>query len=277
MPMLVKDRVYSRYLRPFSLVEILKLRCGYEKSFKLTDGHLLCNRYLLGIDKADLDDDKLSFICDQLEMPAQFRLQLSDHLADANLVLLGFEQGVEDCTYKIYLEYWDKVRSSRQPCDDKPETLFLGYKWSAFDNRRAALTCYRYFPALTVAGMIKRISSLKASDDHSATFDVAGQIVAHSAQRASSPAFRFLEATEADSPRKSFDINLYAAGLNLQDIYPGLKNLCDDYSVSIEELDRLFGRVGSCTLGHLSGGLDRKGKVFFSVYYEASTEASADQ
>lgn len=276
MSMFVEDEVYSRYLRPFSLVENLNLNCGYEKSFKLIHQHLLCNRYLLGIDKAALDDDKLSFICDQLEMPEQFRAQLSDHLTDANLVLLGFEQGVEDCTYKIYLEYWDKVRSLRRPCDAEPVTLFVGYKWSAFDNRRATLTDYSYYPALTAAEMIERINDLKVSDDHSATFEMAGQIVAYCARDVNSKAFRFLEATEADSPRKSFDINLYEARVNLQNIYPYLKNLCHDYSVHVDELDRLYSRVDSCMLGHLSAGLDRKGEVFFSVYYEADAEAVAE-
>ncbi|MFV2031370.1 MAG: hypothetical protein ACC663_02645 [Gammaproteobacteria bacterium] len=272
--MIKQDEIYDSYIRPFSLVEKLKLKCGYEKSFKLTDQHLLRNRYLLGIDKAELDHDKLSFICNQMGMPKKFVENFFTNISDANLILLGFEEGDGDCTYKIYLEYWDKIRKNMKRAQPpyEPVTLFLGYKWSVFDNSQSALTNYVYYPMITVDEIIKRMCNLNTLDEDEATFEVARNIITHSAKRVNNRPFIYLEASEGNNPRKSFDINLYRAGINLRNIYPFLKQLCRHYSVRIDELDKLYSRVDSRVLGHLSGGIDRDGKGFLTVYYE--TEAA---
>ena len=270
-----QEEILDSYIRPFSLVEKLKLKCGYEKSFKLTGQHLLRNRYLLGIDKAELDHDKLSYICNQMAMPEQFVDDFFNNLGDANLILLGFEEGSRDCTYKIYLEYWDKVK--RKMMETKPPyepvTLFIGYKWSVFDPGRSALTDYLYYPKITADEINKRMYKLNSLDEDKTTFEVARKIITRSARRADSKSFIFMEASEGNNPRKSFDINLYRGGIYLREIYPLLKQLCHHYSVRTEALDNLFGRISPQVLGHLSGGIDREGKGFFTVYYETDSSS----
>lgn len=265
-----QDAVYNSYIKPFRLVEQLGLECGYEKSFKLINRHLLRNRYLLGIEKSLLDHKKLSSICEQMEMPEKFVDQFFGNIADANLVLLGFEQGVEDCTYKIYLEYWDKIRQqkSAKQSPHEPVTMFQGYKWNVCDGSRAVITDYLLYPMLKVDEIIERIARLGASGEDNTVFDVASKIISRAASLAGNQSLIYLEASEGDNPRNSFDINLYPADMTLKSIYPSVAQLFHHYSITDAELDLLYSQVDSRPLGHMSGGVDRSGRDFFTVYYE---------
>jgi hypothetical protein len=268
--MLNQEAFYDSYLRPFRLVEKLGLECGYEKSFKLIDRHLLRNRYMLGIKKSILDHQTLSAICEQMEMPQKFVDEFFDNVADANLVLLGFEEGVDDCTYKIYLEYWDRMRArmSAGQVPHEPETLFQGFKWSALDNSRAVLTDYVCFPLLEVDEIIERLGRLLSKGGDSTVFDAVSEITTTAAGLTQDRQLVYLEATEEDNPRVSFDINLYAVEMTLQSICRPVERLFQYFSIPNEELDHLYGQVGSRSLGHLSAGTDRSGKNFVTVYYE---------
>lgn len=275
--MLDSSVVYSQYIQPFRLVEKLRLNCGYEKSFKLIPEHLLPNRYLLGIDKNDLDPDKLSTIMRTMGMPQRLADELLANLENANLLLLGFEEGVEDCIYKIYLEYWDEIKQKLE--DTEPpypvKTMFLGYKWSAFDNRRAVVTRYDYFPRLELEQINQRLRLLMVAPGDDITHDVVNRIIEQCAKQADSKTFIFLEAGETGSPRKSFDINLYRAGMKLSHFYPLLKQLCGHYSIRLEALDNVYQNIHHRDLGHLSGGIDRAGKPFFTVYYDNQPSAQS--
>lgn len=265
-----QDQFYNTYIKPFRLVEQLGLKCGYEKSFKLANQQLLRNRYLLGIEKSILDHQKLSLICEQMAMPEKFVDEFFNSVLDANLVLLGFEEGIEDCTYKIYLEYWDRIRkdmSASQP-PHEPMTLFQGFKWNTLDNSRAVLTDYTYYPLLKVDEIIERIGRLGSSAGDNIVFDVASEIVIAAARQANDRPLIYLEAREGDNPRNSFDINLYPAEMTLNSIHTPLAQLFRHYAITNEELDLLFSQIGSRPLGHLSAGTDRTGKVFLTVYYE---------
>ena len=144
--MIDEKTVFNKYIVPFKLVEKFNLKCGYEKSFKLLDRQLLPNRYLLGISKADLDQEKLEAICKQMNMPWNFLRVFQDNLADANLFLLGFEENRENCIFKIYLEFWDKFLEDMSQRTDKtvPGLLFLGFKWDALDDTKAAISVYPF-------------------------------------------------------------------------------------------------------------------------------------
>ena len=272
--MLKQADIYNCYVKPFRIVEQLDLKCGYEKSFKMMDRYLLRNRYLLGIEKSRLDHQKLVSICEQMQMPEKFVDQFFDNVADANLVLLGFEEGIESCTYKIYLEYWDKIRTqmSVKQSSAEPVALFQGFKWNAMDNSRAVLTDYIYYPLLKVDEIIERIGRLGLPGEDTSVFDMAREIISRAARLAGNQPFIYVEASEGDNPRNSFDINLYPAGMTLQSIRSSVAQLFRHYAISNGEFDLLYSRLGSRPLGHLSGGIDRNRKDFFTVYYENQPE-----
>ena len=273
MLMLNQEAIYNAYMRPFSIVEKLNFKCGYEKSFKLMDRQLLKNRYLLGINVDDLDQDKWSFLCGQMDAPKPLIEEFTKALQDASLVLLGFEESDKDCIYKIYFEYWDKVKRemliSNSPCDLM--TLFRGFKWSVFDNSKIAVTHYKYHPMLTVEEVIKRVHGTYSLQVNKTSFETAKEIISHLVPKKNSASLRYLEASEENNPRMSFDVNLYKTNVRLGKIYPYLKKLCCHYSIQVEEFDEFFSQVSGCVLGHLSGGIDREGRSFLTIYYETSS------
>jgi len=268
--MLSQETFRDLYLRPFRIVEQLELACGYEKSFKLIDGQLLRNRYMLGIEKSILDHRKLTSICERMEMPRNSVDAFLSRVGDANLVLLGFEAAADDCIYKIYLEYWDRMRArlSSKQIPHEPQLLFQGFKWSALDNSRAILTDYTCFPKLDVDEMTDRFDRLLSTGDERSVFDAVSEITGAAAGKVAGRQLIYLEACEEGNPRVSFDINLYPAGMALRSIRRPLERLFRYFSISPGELDRLLAEAGLRPLGHLSAGTDRYGRDFVTVYYE---------
>ena len=108
--------------------------------------------------------------------------------------------------------------------------------------------------------------------EDTSVFDMAREIISRAAEFAGNQRFIYLEASEGDNPRNSFDINLYPADMTLQSIRSPVEQLFRHYAISNAELDLLFDQLGYRLLGHLSGGIDRTGKDFFTVYYENQPE-----
>jgi hypothetical protein len=77
----------------------------------------------------------------------------------------------------------------------------------------------------------------------------------------------YFEVTEENSKRKSFDINVYQANLQLEELYPLLLKMCRHYSIPSGEFHALYEPFKSKIVGHLSGGIGRDGKDFLTVYF----------
>ena len=147
---------------PFKLLERLAIPCGYERSFKMTQGKLLENRYLLGVSLQDTTPDALLEICRRLKMPESLFTQFQHNLPDANLVFLGFEDDDDGASYRVYLEYWDKICAEirKAPHETHPRLMFLGYKWIIQHPERQAVSEYTCYPLLNNSQIIERIIQL---------------------------------------------------------------------------------------------------------------------
>lgn len=254
----------------FRIVEDLGVRCGYERSFKMLQGRLLANRFLLAINSSDLTPGQLLDVCRRLDMPARYADAFQAHLADANTVFLGFEDNEPDCLYKVYLEFWEKVKSDLRgkSAPHEPMLLHLGFKWNTDDNARGAVSRYLCHPMLEVESVLQRLSDVYHGDEDNASLRIAQDLLALAAARSRGGSFIYVEVSEEGSPRKSFDINLYKAGLRLREIASWLSRMRDHYSIPAQRFDRLYQLVGDRLFGHLAGGLGRDGKDFLTVYYE---------
>ena len=144
----------------------------------------------------------------------------------------------------------------------------MGFKWDAFDNTKGTITQYVYYPQLTAERILKRLSDLYHSHEDKIPFEITRKIIDLAASRAEPTSFRYLEASDEGSPRKSFDINFYSANLRVRDLFPILSELGRHYLIPNQEFDHLYRRVNTEIFGHLSGGIDREGKDFLTVYYE---------
>lgn len=80
--------------------------------------------------------------------------------------------------------------------------------------------------------------------------------------------FLYLDVSESDNPRCSFDVNLYKTGLRVADAAPELRRAAAHFDLAAEVIDTQLQRLGPRPLGHLSGGMDRHGVEFLSVYGE---------
>ena len=265
------DVAARKAARLFKIVEDLGLACGYERSFKMLERTLLANRFLLGINTADLKPERLLDICRQLDMPTRYVDSFQAQLEDANVVFLGFEDNQVDCLYKIYLEFWDKVTSDirRKSNKQEPALLHLGFKWNTDDNTQGAISRYVCYPMLSVEDILKRLLDVYQGDQDQASLRIAGDVMKFAATRSVGNSLVYVEVHEDNSPRQSFDINLYKAQLRLRDIAPFLSRMREHYSIPAEQFGRLCHLVGNKLFGHLAGGLNREGKDFLTIYYEA--------
>ena len=255
---------------PFKIIEEFGVPCGYERSFKMLPHTLLSNRFLLGINTVDLQRPQLIDICRQLDMPQDYRELFEANLAEANLVFLGFEDHEGVLIYKVYLEYWDKVKMEVSPDSIKhdPLLLHLGFKWNIQDRTKRSIAKYFCYPLLTVPDILTKISLIYEGDEGRTTATIAKEIIKLSARKASATSFIYLEVDEENGQRRSFDINLYSAQILVGELQPFLSTLAQSFSIQSDKLHRLYELVNNKKFGHLSGGVNKEGHDFLTVYYE---------
>jgi len=254
----------------FKILNNLKLKYDVEKSFKITRNRIFPNRYLLGISQNKISEYQINYICKKMNMPENQLKIFLENLSDANMLLLGFEENENNCIYKVYLEFWDKLKNKlyQQPNKINPELLYLGFKWNQIDNTENIITQYICHPLLPVRSIIKRLSSIYHCDENKTAFDIVQDMIKIANKRIVNGSFIYLEISEENNPRKSFDINLYKANLQLKDIYPLFLKMCEYYLIPCDDLNLFYHQISDKTLGHLSGGIDRDGRDFLTIYYE---------
>jgi len=256
----------------FHLVKSLKVNAGLERSFKISEKSLLGNRFLLGTSKRAIKQkphERILDICERLKMPEDFLEVFREKLPDADYVHFGFEENERTCVYKAYLEFYDKIEKEikNQQNHSKHFLMHLGFKWDASDNTRRSIAKYNWHPSLSIEDILVRQSNILDPQKHRNSLEIARGIVSLASKRIPHHDILYLEVTEDNNPRRSFDINMYGAKLQLGELYPLLSKLRQHYSIPSEEFDHLYDVVKTKTFGHLSGGIDREGKDFLTVYY----------
>jgi hypothetical protein len=245
------------------LVADLKIPYGLERSFKVFERTLLANRFLLTIGKKSLSGDpegRIAEICQAMGMPADYLDTFREHLPEVNLLHFGFEEGQTSCIYKAYLEFRDQKQAG-------PFTLHLAFKWDPFDISKRAVTTYTCYPFSSLEKIVLGVAAIFGGGSHRQALEIAEGILAVASVRIRERGTRYLEVTEEGNPRRSFDINLYNCRLRLEGIYPYLSSLCRLYSIPPGQFNTFYEGIRAKILGHLSGGIDREGNDFFTVYF----------
>ena len=76
-----------------------------------------------------------------------------------------------------------------------------------------------------------------------------------------------MEVEEPDNPRRSCDLNVYDAGVRMQDISDLIDAALNDFAVPpAQARDDIRSRRRSA-LGHLSAGVGRDGQEFVTLYF----------
>lgn len=246
----------------------LGLPFGREASVKLVPGGLRSGRVLVGCRAAALSPHALREACRALGMPAVHEALLAQGHPRASVVLFGLEPGDTDCMFKVYLEFWDQVRRQVRATGSRaPQLLHLGVKWQADRPERHAVARYLCHPLLSPADAAARIVHVMTGCTPAFTAVSTG-LVGLAARRAPQESFLYLEVEEAGTPRQSYDINLYKAGLTLADAMPAIGTAGALLGVDPGALQAAFGPHVGRPLGHISAGLGRDGRAFMTWYWE---------
>ena len=256
----------------FQLLENLDLRVSFERSFKLLEKTLLGSRFLLGINKNTIrpnPHEKILDICIQMDMPKNILDTFQINLPEANMVLFGFEENETTCIVKAYLEFGSRYDKAIKNKPDKPDPYLshLGFKWDAADNTRSALTRYTCFPAFTVKDMLERLSNSFYRHNGRNPFEIIKGILDLASSKVGHDKFLYLDVSEGNNPRSSFDINMYGANLRMKELHPFLLEMCRHYSIPDEQFHNLYELAETQIFGHLAGGMDRKGRDFLTIYF----------
>ncbi|MBK0395000.1 hypothetical protein [Ramlibacter algicola] len=238
---------------------------GAEVSFKLgASGALFRDRALLGVPLQGLAISLLD-LASAWGMPPDGRQLLDCHAQRASALLFGVEPRPGGEVRKVYLEFWDDVRAAvRRTGTREPQLLHLGVKWRNTGSRWE-LARYQVLPLLSTRDALRRITEIYGDAAASAPSTSIVRTAWHAAPDA---AFLFELVDEEGNPRRSFDINLYPAALHVAAVEKQLLDAALRLGVSSSDIGSLLDRYGRLPLGHLSGGLDRTGQEFLSIYAE---------
>ena len=253
--------------RLFERVDRLGLPYRHERSFRLTRGRLQANRVLLSLDRAQLGDAAAARaleVCDALGLPADRRAAAAALAASARSVHFGFEGDGDRALYKVYFERAAAAEEARAAPPGTRVLLHVAYKWEIAVPARCVTTRYEWLPGLDEAGLRARIA---AAMGDGAALDALLDLLALAAPRARGEPLQLLEVAEEGSPRRSFDLNLYDAGLAVRDALGPLGRLREHFGVRAGQWQALADQIRALPLGHVAGGLHRDGEAFATVYY----------
>jgi len=254
------------------LVGKLEVVYGLEYSFKVLENTLLGNRFLVIMTKDSIrkqTNRRLLDICSQTGMPRELQDIYRENLSFAKYIHFGFEENEKSSIYKAYLEFPPKWEAEflNKPAGADSFTLYLGFKWDASENRKRALTRYTYYPLIPPEKILDRLSNLYEGSRQRGSLEIAKGILETALGRIGYDNLLYLEVSEDNNPRRSFDINMYRAKLRLEELSPYLSAMCRHFSIPPERFHAVYDPMRSKRFGHLSGGIDREGKDFLTVYY----------
>jgi hypothetical protein len=140
-------------------------------------------------------------------------------------------------------------------------------KWDPSDPSRCVLSAYYWYHGLTVSDVLGQLARIYDDPARAESFAVARNIALLAAERVGPEGVRFLEVVEEGNPRRSFDLNLYPAGLTVGDVLPQLSTIVSNFAIAAGLFESLLEELRPHAVGHLAGGIHRAGEDFFTVYH----------
>jgi hypothetical protein len=245
-----------------SIIDDLAVPHGYEYSFKMCEGLILADRFLITMDKAALGKDyrkRVIDLCTKLRAPSSFVEAIERSITEARILPFGFESSEQGGMHKVYLEF-------PLPSLTEPTLVHTSYKWDPVHPERRAIGTYMRHPLLSYEDTAERVRNMLAECRKPGAFEIADEFLRLAMPRLKEN-FHYLEVTEEGNPRKSFDVNFYSAFLTVGDVHPMLLRIAERYSLSIGEFEARLKPIEKMRFGHLTGGIDREGRDFFTIHF----------
>ena len=77
----------------------------------------------------------------------------------------------------------------------------------------------------------------------------------------------YLDVSEDGTERRSFDVNFYRAGFAVNSMAPSFDRLAAHFRLSAQAMEEAFAGALHSQLGHVAGGVDRRGRDFMTIYF----------
>ena len=239
-------------LLPFAIAQELSIPCAYERSIKISPAGILPNRFLLSIDTSSLTLDQAKSACIRLGLPPQQIAKLSKRYHRAAQFMMGYEEGLQDSTLKIYLE----MRGLRHLA----VLSHIGWKWSVASKEvsQPRFTLYRRVKCPSTNSRLEFLQRCVGAAD-SAPLRLASEVL--NREEASHVELTCLAVLENGRCRGA-DLNLYPMGLTVQSLSESLAAMMEQFGLSHALLDTVLSLCGTKQLGHLSVGAE-----YLTIYY----------
>jgi hypothetical protein len=254
------------------LIKDLNVTYDFERSFKMSQQKMLWHRFLMVVDKNDVrgnPHERVLSICERMGMPEDFLGMFKEHLSQANPVDFGFEADEGRCIYKAYLDFLPQLRRGGdiKLNQTKPHIMFLGFKWDVLDHTKKALTKYTWYPSLSLEEIQGRLLDIYDNDKGRKLIELAEELLRIILSKTTHDKVYYLDVAEEHSQRRSFDINAYSANLQLKELYPLMMKIWQYFSIPAQEFSDLYRQMETKIFGHFSGGMDREGNDFLTIYF----------
>jgi len=199
-------------------------------------------------------------------MPGAAREVAAANFAMAKSIHFGFEADDDSIICKLYLERAvSGEEAQRARVRGEPVLLHLAFKWDLVKDA-AVTTRYLWRPGLSAAEIEARLAYVYR-DGARASCVLALAALDLTRGRAAAEQLQYLEVEEAENGRRSFDLNLYDAKLQVKDMQQLLHRMREHFGVRPGQMQALYDQIKTKALGHLAGGVHRNGEDFFNVYY----------
>ena len=255
--------------RFFSLLRESHLDFIYERSIQFKSSSFSDQRYLAGFDLSTLTphyEQKLLILLKSLEFPNSHYASLLSRLSAASWMHFGIEQHGGSLFIKVYLEY---------PClSELPYLRHYAVKYSP-NTHVAFISEYTHIPVSSRSALtdIFGLSSLHLSQiptidsSTSAIFSSLNLFFNDHIPNSVLHEIELLKVIDIDTPRASFDINLYSLKLTLSSFEQNLFGLAEKLGIERKLIYPIISEYSSSTLGHISYGFHRDSSPFLSVYF----------
>lgn len=251
-----------------------------ERSIRLRQKTLLSNRFLLTVGRKSIeaqakraaatggDGDLLPNALGQLGMPPEFLDAAIENMPRAQALHFGFEADEDRHLLKVYLEM---KQEGTAPAVAGPLLHYVAYKWDPADPEQRVVSRYMLHDGISVEQIRARLQAIYADGDSDGgdSGRIALDVLALGASRMAARDMNYMEIEEEGNARRSFDLNLYDAGLLVRDLQPFLARMRDRYEIAPGRFQVLYDQIKARRFGHLAGGVHRDGGDFFNVYFGA--------
>jgi tryptophan halogenase len=269
-PRAAPDAAGERAALLLRLVSELGVPFQHERSFRMVEGALLANRFLLSVERRGIGDDaraRVLHICQRLDMPQALREAAAARFDTASCVHFGFEGDAGRIVVKLYLERVVPAQEAQRARErGEPALLHLAFKWEP-DSGAHVVSEYLWHPALTAPQIAERLEQHVYRGAGEGSCAIAKAVLELAAARTPAEQLQYLEVQEPGNGRRSFDLNLYNARLLVKDAQPQLYRMHQRFAVRPGQFQALFDQIKGKVLGHLAGGVHRDGRDFFNIYY----------